>query len=114
VNKQLVLPLKKAESRRSRFSRAAPVPVQRRVRVLDTAAHTDSRGKEFVRFAIDERRAWDEKSPWEKDSVTGCAYLQEHEVFVQHGEAFVPATSLLGRDAKERPGVCHAVADGAG
>jgi hypothetical protein len=109
VNKQLVTPLNKAQSKRSRFSRAAPVPVQRRVRVLDTVALTDTSGREFVRFAIDERRSFDEQAAWDEDSVIGCAYVHEREVFVQHGRAYRAANSLLGKDAKERAGVCRAV-----
>jgi hypothetical protein len=114
VNAQLLLPLKRAESKRSRFSRAAPVPVQRRVRVLDALASTDMRGKEFVRFAIDERRSFDEHGPWRKESVVGCAYLSEQQVFVQRGEAFLPARSMLGKDDKARPGVCRPAPAGAG
>jgi hypothetical protein len=108
VHAQLLTPLKKAEAKRSRFSRAAPVAVQRRVRVLDAVALTDTRGKAFVRFAIDERRSRNEQSPWRKDSVVGCAYLTERALFVRRGEAYVPAESLLGKDDEARPDVCRA------
>ncbi len=114
VDKQLLTPLKKVDSKRRRFSRAAPVPVQRRIRVLDTVAVTDVRGKQFVRFAIDTRRSFDEHGSWQQDSVVGCAYLNERQVFVRHGDAYRPARSLLGEDQKERPGVCRATADGVG
>lgn len=116
VNKELLTPLQKAESKRRRFSRAAVVPVQRRVRVLDAAALTDVRGKKFVRFAIDVRRPSDEQNSWHKDNVTGCAYLDEREVFVRRAGAYVPASSVLGEDAGERSGVCQAaqVASAAG
>lgn len=112
VDKQLVAPLKKAESRRSRFSRAAPTPVQRRVRVLDSVALTDSRGQEFVRFAIDVRRGWNDKGQWQHDSVVGCAYLKAAEVYVQHGAAYLHARSMLGKDRKEHAAVCRAAAAG--
>lgn len=112
VNKQLVAPLKRAEGKRNRFSRAAPVAVLRRVRVLDAVASRDLRGAEFVRFAIDVRRGWDEQGVWQKDSLIGCAYLNEREVFVQRGAAYMPARSLLGEQYEERPGVCRAAPEG--
>jgi hypothetical protein len=108
VEEQLLLPLKKAEAKRSRFSRAAPVTLERRLRVLDAAALTDARGKAFVRFAIDERRFADQGA-WTKDSVLGCAYLNEQEVFVRRGRGYLPARSMLGKEAEERPGACQAV-----
>jgi hypothetical protein len=55
VRRMLIEPLKKSESRRSRFSRAAPVAVERRVRVLDARAQTDAHGRSFVRCAVDAR-----------------------------------------------------------
>jgi hypothetical protein len=108
VDKQLLAPLKKAESKRARYSRAAPAPVQRRVRVLDTVTRNDVHGRPFVRFAVDERRGWDEKGAWRSDRVLGCAYLNEREVFVQRGDAYLPARSMLGKDAAERSDVCRA------
>jgi hypothetical protein len=108
VNAQLLLPLQRAEAKRSRFSRAAPVALERRVRLLDAAAVADVHGKPFVRFAIDERRFGREEGAWRKDSVLGCAYPNEREVFVRRGDKYLPARSLLGKDAKERPGACRA------
>jgi hypothetical protein len=108
VNKQLLAPIQKAESRRSRFSRAAPVTRERRLRVLDAVAQTDRRGKEFYRFVIDERRPFDEPDEWHKDSLIGCAYPSAREVFVQRGEVFMPARSMLGEAAKAHPDACRA------
>jgi hypothetical protein len=113
VNKQLLLPLQKAESKRKRFSRAAPAPVERRVRVLDTEGQLDARGKQFVRFAIDVRHAWDERGAWQRDSVLGCAYPSEREVFVQQGRGYRAARSLLGQREKEQANVCRLAHDGA-
>lgn len=107
VDKKLVKPLKRVESKRSRFSRAAVVPVQRRVRVLDTAPKTDKNGKRFVRFAIDERRFRRKSANWAKGRVVGCAYLEGKDVFVQRGEGFVPARRLLGKKGKAPAGVCQ-------
>jgi hypothetical protein len=108
VNALLLVPLQRAEAKRSRFSRAAPVALERRVRVLDGAVVADVHGKSFVRFAIDERRFGREEGAWRRESVSGCAYLNEREVFVRRGDKYLPARSLLGKDAKERPGACRA------
>ena len=113
VDKQLLAPLKKAESRRARYSRAAPAPVTRRVRVLDSVALTDARGRQFVRFAVDERRGWDERNAWRSDRMLGCAYPNEHEVFVKRDDAFLPARAMLGKDVEERSDVCRAAAPAA-
>jgi hypothetical protein len=108
VEKELVRPLSKAEARRSRFSRAAPVALERRVRILDSVALLDVRGKSFVRFAIDVRRPWDEPDAWERDALLGCAYTAEAKVFVRRGEAYLPARSALGAQEKALPDVCRA------
>jgi hypothetical protein len=107
VDKQLLAPLRKAESARKRFSRSAPVPVERRVRVLDAEALVDVRGREFVRFAVDVRRAWDAPDAWHNDTLTGCAYPREREVFVQHGRAYVSAKHALGKEGQRRADVCR-------
>jgi hypothetical protein len=107
VEQKILAPLRKIEAKRSRFSRAAPVPVERRVRMLDPVALTDARGRAFVRFAIDLRRSFDEAAPWQSDAVLGCAYPGEGEVFVQRDGAFFPASIVLGKEAGERPGVCR-------
>lgn len=110
VNRQLVAPMKKSESRRKSFSRAMPVPVARRVRVLDQEALTDARGKKFVRFAVDVRRGFGEEQEagWRNDDVVGCAYPNEREVYVQDGDAYFAARSLLSAGGKARPDVCRA------
>ena len=110
VDKQLIAPLKKAESRRAKYSRAAPAPVTRRVRVLDSVALTDAHGRQFVRFAVDERRGWDERSAWRSDRMLGCAYPNEREVFVQREDVYLPARGMLGKEVEERSDVCRAAA----
>ncbi|MFT3926597.1 MAG: hypothetical protein QM778_28895 [Myxococcales bacterium] len=107
VTKQILAPLRKSESSRSLFSRAAPVAVQRRVRVLDEVALTDVRGKQFYRFAVDERRPFDEPNAWQKDSFTGCAYPAERQVFVQQDEGYFPARSVLGSEVSAHPSACR-------
>lgn len=105
VDKQLIAPMKKAESKRKVFSRAAPPARARRVRV-ETEALTDARGKAFVRFAVDVRHAFSEDNEWSENHLVGCAYPGEGEVFVRSGQAYVPARGMLGKEAKRRKDVC--------
>lgn len=105
VQELLLKPLSKAESKRSRFSRAAPVAMARRVRVL--AAHHDVRGQEFVRFAIDERSYRSEHDDWDPDTLIGCAYAAERKVFVQRGNQYVEASNAFGQGNKFVPDVCR-------
>ena len=107
IEKALVAPLKKAETRRSRFSREGPVAAERRIRVLDAEALTDARGKHFVRFAIDVRRPYDQDQAWEQDAVIGCAYPEDKRVFVRSGDEYLPASSLLGKDVEPEPSACR-------
>lgn len=109
VRDQLLKPLERVQSKRSRFSRVAPMQVVRRLRVLDAVAYTDVRGKTFVRFAIDTRNARDEQDSWDNDAMVGCTYPNEHKVFVQSGDDFLPATSVLGGDDDPQADMCRAV-----
>jgi hypothetical protein len=107
IEKQLVAPMKKSESKRSRFSRAAPVTIQRRVRILDALAQLDARGDAFVRFAIDELNPGSVEGGWERDALLGCAYVEDAKVFVQRGSEYLPARAMLGADAVPQAGVCR-------
>jgi hypothetical protein len=108
VEKELLAPMRKSESKRSRFSRAAPVAIERRVRVLDTLAQADARGKSFVRFAVDVRHPFDETGTWEQNAMVGCAYPDEAQVFVKRGEGFVTAKGALNGQGKAAASVCVA------
>lgn len=102
----LVGPLAEKENARSKFSRARMPAAERRVRIIDQVAQKDSQGATFVRFAIDERRGYFEDendSGWSLASITGCAYVDKGEVFVQKGEQFRPAAFLLGKNLKAAP-----------
>jgi hypothetical protein len=107
VSKELVTPLRKSEKKRAKFSRVMLPPSERRVRVLDEQAQTDVRGKQFLRFAIDERAGWRNEREWNEDSVLGCVYLEEDQVYVQAGDSYVHARSKLGKGAKAQDGVCR-------
>jgi hypothetical protein len=108
VREQLVAPLTRVREKRKAFSRAAPVARQMRVRILDEAPNTDARGKQFLRFAIDERLAWVEDDGWTEGTLQGCAYPEEGKVYVRQGEAYVPSRGALGKPAKADPHACRA------
>jgi hypothetical protein len=107
VDKQLVQPLKKAEARRSKFSRAAPPPKARRVRVLDTIAVSDVNGKQFVRFSVDVRHRYSEDGQWTRGAFLGCVYIDEKKVFVEQGSDYVPASGVLNGDGEPQDDVCR-------
>jgi hypothetical protein len=108
VDKQLVQPLKKAEAKRSKFSRAAPPPKARRVRVLDTVAMRDVNGKHFVRFAVDIKHRYSENGEWTEGAFLGCVYVDEKKVYVEQGSDFVPASDVLDGDGEPQDDVCIA------
>ena len=101
VSHDLVKPLVAKEANRSKFSRGAMPPDERRVRILDEQPRKDADGNGFVRFAIDARHGFvTEDTPWRKDAITGCVYLDRREVFVRKGEEYRPAAFLLGKKVK--------------
>ena len=102
VQEQLVKPLTEREARQNRFSRSYIPPQARRVRVPDGERSTDSRGAEFVAFAVDEHsgrlaRLAADDSRWRKDTIVGCVYPVRNEVFVKRGDKFFGAGLLLGK-----------------
>lgn len=106
VHEHLVKPMKRADSKRSRFSRGVSMPLERRVRVL--ASHTDVTGKHFVRFAIDARPAGSEgNDDWDRDQLIGCVYVSESQVFVQRGNQYLAADSMLDGDDEPHATACR-------
>jgi hypothetical protein len=107
VEAQLVKPLADKEARRNRFSRAYIPPQARRVRVLGHERSTDSRGAEFVAFAIDEhsggfaRKAADASRLWRKDVIVGCVYPTRDEIFIKRGDKFFAVGLLWGQKTAE-------------
>jgi hypothetical protein len=104
VQVKLLDPLQKKEASRSHFSRAAMPPMARRVRILDTAAQRDTKGRSFVQFAIDESRGLvlaNEKqgsdANWFKNVITGCVYPETGEVLIKRGEVYLTSSVLLGQ-----------------
>lgn len=103
VEAKLVKPLGEKEARRNVFSRAYIPPQERRVRILDHDRSTDSRGAEFVAFAIDEhsgrfaRKATNPPRLWRNDVIVGCVYPARDEIFIKRGDKFFGAGMLLGR-----------------
>jgi hypothetical protein len=104
VQEGLVKPLAESEGHTSRFSRARPVPRERRVRVTQTAASTDKVGRKFVTFAVDVRFG---SSAWRENDIVGCAYVGAGELFIKSGDAFFPSALLLGKKVEAAAGACQ-------
>jgi hypothetical protein len=105
VEDGLLKPLSASEAGRQRFSRARPVPRERRVRVTQTTATLDKNGRAFVSFAIDIRFG---ASDWQQNDIVGCAYTGSGDIFVKRGDDYRPAAFLLGKQADPVTGVCVA------
>jgi hypothetical protein len=108
VEDGLLKPLAERESKASPFSRARPMPRERRVRVTDTTATLDKAGRPFLSFAIDVRFRGFDDAEWHENDVVGCAYTKTGEIFVKRGDAYRPASFLLGKKADPVTGVCEA------
>ena len=93
------------DSRSSRFSRARPVPRQRRVRIVRASTVRDQLGRQFIRFAIDVRFG---ASNWKTDDVVGCIYTPAGDVYVKSGGVYRPAAFLEGKRVAVVPGACRA------
>jgi hypothetical protein len=103
VENGLLKPLADLESHR--FSRARPPPRERRLRVLQTTATLDKNGNSFVPFAVDVRFG---TSEWHENDIVGCAYTGSGNLFVKKGDAYRPASFLLGKNGDPVAGVCEA------
>jgi len=103
IDEGIVKPLAKREGG-SRFSRERPPPRERRVRVLESTLSRDKNGRSFVAFAIDVRFG----SDWQQNDITGCAYRESGNLFVKIGDAYRPATFLLGKNVAPVAGACEA------
>ncbi len=93
--------------RTSRFSRSRPPPHERRVRVTQTNLSRDPQGREFVPFSVDVRFG---AGDWQRDDIVGCAYRGSGSLFVKLGDAYFPASRLLGKKVDPVAGVCQAAA----
>jgi hypothetical protein len=102
VQDGLVKPLADLESHR--FTRARPPPRERRVRVLQTTATPDKSGRPFVPFAVDVRFG----PEWHENDIVGCAYTGSGNLYVKKGDAYRPASFLLGKNDDPVVGVCEA------
>lgn len=107
VEDGLLKPLAEYERSASRYSRARPVPHERRVRVTQTSASLDKAGRPFMAFAVDIKFGDGE---WRADDIVGCAYTKSGELFVKRGDAYRPAAFLMGKNVDAVPGVCQAAA----
>ena len=101
VQHRLLSPLAKQESKRPAFSRAAPPPDERRVKVTATTFSTDAKGREFIPYVVDVRYG----DSWHSN-LQGCVYRGSGEVLVQLGDEFRPAAFLLGKEVAAVAGAC--------
>lgn len=74
------------------------------MRVTQTSASTDKRGRAFVAFSVDVRFGGE----WRENDIVGCAYRGSGELFVKRGDSYRPAAFLLGKNLEPVPGVCEA------
>jgi hypothetical protein len=102
VEQGLVKPLADQEGG-SRFSRGRPPPRERRVRVTTATETPDRKGRAFVPFAVDVRFGGE----WRENDIVGCAYTKNGDLFVKRGDAYRPASFLLGKKADAVAGVCE-------
>lgn len=113
VERVMLVPLASKESSRSRFSRAAPMAVTRRVRVLDPVAHKDEKGGEYLTFAVDASYGLfaREDAQWRKNVFLGCVYPRSGEVFLRTGADLRSSDYLLGKRVSPAPDhVCQEAA----
>jgi hypothetical protein len=74
------------------------------VRVLQTTATLDKSGRPFVPFAVDVRFG----PEWHENDIVGCAYTGSGNLYVKKGDAYRPASFLLGKNDDPVVGVCEA------
>jgi hypothetical protein len=107
VSDGLLKPLAKKESQRSRFSRAEPVPKERRPRAVGDELQRDARDRAFFTFAVDVR--YGDGGEWRED-MTGCVYRASGAIYVSIGDEYFPSDYLLGKRSEAVKGVCAAKA----
>jgi hypothetical protein len=104
VEAGILKPLAEREGKRSRFSRARPMPHERRIRITAAALTPDKQGRGFVSFAVDVGFGGD----WQENDIVGCAYRASGELFIKQGNAYFPAALLLGKRVDPVTFVCQA------
>jgi hypothetical protein len=105
VSHDLIQPFAAQQEKQGRFTRGRLPAAAHRVRILDEKQRTDTAGVAFLRFAVDSRYGFfepthDDESRWNRDTITGCVYLERNQVFVKKGDGYRPAAFLLGKNVK--------------
>ena len=112
IQHNLLAPLAAREKGRSRYSRAGPPAVERRLRMLDETPIADAKGARFQTFTVDARYGLG-KGTWDKGEITGCVYPASGEVYVKVGNGYRGAGVLLGKNMPVMPPhVCRPPDDG--
>jgi len=103
VQSGLLQKLKAQDGERSKFSRGAQPPRERRARVVSADLSRDAKGRGFLLYEVDVRYG----DTWETQ-LRGCVYEKTGNLFVSVGEEYRPVAFLFGEDVAAVPGVCEA------
>ena len=107
----VLTPLAHRDERRSKFSRAALPPSQRRARATGSPQR-DATGLAFVPVTVEARYGLMPDDRWRME-VTGCVYVATQEVFIKRGGQHRPAAFLLGKRTPPAPDHTCVAKDGA-
>lgn len=102
VDSGLIKKLKAQDGERSKFSRGAQPPRERRARVVSTELSRDQKGRGFLLYEVDVLYG----DTWETQ-LRGCVYEKTGNIFVSVGEEHRPAAFLFGEDVAAVPGACE-------
>lgn len=72
--------------------------------MTQAAPSRDKNGRAFMTFAVDVRFGQE----WHENDISGCVYTESGLLFVKSGDAYRPASFLLGKKVDPVPGVCEA------
>lgn len=99
----LLQKLKAQDGERSKFSRGAQPPRERRARVVSAELSRDQKGRGFMLYEVDVRYG----DSWETQ-LRGCVYEKTGSIYVNIGDEHRPAAFLFGEDVAAVPGACEA------
>lgn len=102
VQSGLLQKLKAQDGERSKFSRGAQPPRERRARIVSSEPSRDAKGRGFLLYEVDARYG----DTWETQ-LRGCVYEKSGNIFVVVGAEHRPVAFLFGEDVAAVPGVCE-------
>ncbi len=102
VQSGLIRKLEAQDGERSKFSRGAQPPRERRARIVSSELSRDAKGRGFLLYEVDVLYG----DTWETQ-LRGCVYEKTGNLFVAVGEEHRPVAFLFGEDVAAAPGVCE-------